>query len=77
MAAIFMVSSCLGDFILPAIVSNHIEEKPQIFLWVILVYSLIFSVCVLTLIKIQSNLLNNQRKKDNKINYKLRTTEIK
>lgn len=44
MTASFITAACLGEFIIPAIISNFVESEPRVFLWVTLYCSLAITI---------------------------------
>ena len=54
---------------IPTVVAAYLEETPQVFLWVVLIYSSASFFGVLVLMGVQSALLKSQRKDE----FELRT----
>lgn len=35
----FFIAACAGEFVIPTLVAAYLENAPQVFLWVVFVYS--------------------------------------
>lgn len=44
MTASFITAACLGEFIIPALISNFVESEPRVFLWVTLYCSIAITI---------------------------------
>ena len=47
MTASFISAACIGEFIIPALISNFVESEPRVFLWVTLYCSLAITILFL------------------------------
>lgn len=61
--SITMVACCLGEFIIPLVVGLWIDTNPEVYLYVIFVYSILSLIVLISLFIIQNHLLNKQRAK--------------
>ena len=61
--SITMIACCLGEFIIPLLVGFSIEKHPEVFLYVIFVYSVLSLIVLTALFVIQHHLLKKQKAK--------------